>query len=235
MALIRDRRKFRLGLAGLAGFAVVLAAWVRPLADGRSGLRWADDLFNQLCKDSADYSAQLCLQAPRFAERRFQVVFTAPSPPAAEKMARLAAAAGATAQAQGARVDMEGRLGPFAAALLEDADLLFRNKDRLLEERRGMSARETVYWWWMMAEPIYKHYIATGDVGASNFVSALRTRACEPAYNFAGIEPKPVAQAVAPLALLLSFYLVYTVWYGFSILFVCEGLGIVARKRKKEE
>ena len=73
------------------------------------------------------------------------------------------------------------------------------------------------------------------DVPDSNFASEVLTKACEPAYNYAGIECLSAKDSVVPLGSLLLFYVGYTAWYGFSILFVFEGLGIVARRGKKRQ
>ncbi|HXZ35113.1 MAG TPA: hypothetical protein VEL68_03740, partial [Thermodesulfobacteriota bacterium] len=54
----------------------------------------------------------------------------------------------------------------------------------------------------------------------------------EPAYNFAGIETRPIGENIWTVALFLGFYLLYTLLYGFSILFLFEGLGIQATKSK---
>ena len=54
----------------------------------------------------------------------------------------------------------------------------------------------------------------------------VKTKALEPAYNFYGVQATPVKDSIFLLAFSLIFYVVYTVWFGFGVLFFFEGLGI---------
>jgi UDP-N-acetylmuramyl pentapeptide phosphotransferase/UDP-N-acetylglucosamine-1-phosphate transferase len=51
--IIKERKKFLVGLIGLATFLITLSFWLFPVIDHRRGLEWADELFNQLTKNSA--------------------------------------------------------------------------------------------------------------------------------------------------------------------------------------
>jgi hypothetical protein len=64
----------------------------------------------------------------------------------------------------------------------------------------------------------------------ADFAKFMTTRILEPSYNFAGIESKSISENVGIVAFLLMFYIFYTVWYGFSIMYLFEGLGIGATK-----
>jgi hypothetical protein len=237
MKLVLSRRKFGAGIVGLVSFAVVFLAWFRPDQEGRTGLRQADDLFNRLSKGSACHIPALRHEAASLGERGFLCYVEAPAPGDAARIASLARRGQAAVELAEHGVHVRGRLQLLAAALLDDAEMLFAGQERELSAKYGglMGAKEVVYHWWLICEPVYKAYISKGDIPASNLTSALRTRACEPAYNFAGIPPTPVADAAWPLAGLLGFYVLYTVWYGFSIMFLCEGLGLAARKAEKKE
>jgi hypothetical protein len=57
-------------------------------------------------------------------------------------------------------------------------------------------------------------------------VKNAMTKAIEPAYNYYGVQAKPVKDEVVLLIFALTFYVVYTVWYGFGVLFLFEGMGI---------
>jgi len=233
--MIRDRRKFFLGAAGLASFLIVLAVWLSPVFDGRSGLEWADDFFNQLSKQSAYYLPELCNQASALQGRIVAVSWPAGDAAEASRAARVLSSAGGQATADQAQVRLKGDAGALAQALLADAEQVFGGDTAALECRYGLGAKEVLYAWWTAFGAIYKQFIREGDRPASDFASAMRTRVCEPVYNFAGIEPLAVLSAPGRLAFLLAFYLGYTVWYGFSILYLFEGLGIVLRKREKRE
>jgi hypothetical protein len=47
----------------------------------------------------------------------------------------------------------------------------------------------------------------------------------ECAYNYYGIEPWKVSDRIGLVLFSLIFYVVYTVWYGYAIIFLLEGWG----------
>jgi len=64
----------------------------------------------------------------------------------------------------------------------------------------------------------------------------MMTRVLEPSYNFSGIEPQPISENITRVVLLLAAYILYTLWYGFAVLYFFEGIGITAKRAaiKKE-
>jgi len=52
------------------------------------------------------------------------------------------------------------------------------------------------------------------------------TKAVEPAYNYYQVEAKSVKAEMFMLIAALAFYVIYTMWYGFGLLFLFEGAGI---------
>ena len=50
-------------------------------------------------------------------------------------------------------------------------------------------------------------------------------KAMEPAYNYYGITPEKVSAKLVVVVFSLVFYLIYTAWYGFSILYIFEDMG----------
>jgi len=75
-------------------------------------------------------------------------------------------------------------------------------------------------------KPLWRKYIQLVDV-------VLR-KGIEPAYNFQGIEIGGVKKEFALMSALL-FYVVYTLWYGFAIFDLFEGIGLTMKKGKKQE
>jgi hypothetical protein len=233
--MIRDRRRFLLGAAGLAVFAVSLALWGLPFREGPSGLERADRFFNRLAKHSAHRFSDQRKEAGEFLETRFEAACVLKEAEDAPRLARVLASGGIETEVHGATVRLRGYLGRAAAAAIDDAELLYCGEEQTLAGKYGFSGREAVYWWWTAFGAVYRRQVEERRIEESNFASAIRTKVCEPAYNFAGFEPVSAAESAAPLAGILVFYVLYTVWYGFSIFFLFEGLGIRARKHKKEE
>lgn len=66
----------------------------------------------------------------------------------------------------------------------------------------------------------------------ANLVSAVKKKAVETTYNFYGILPEKVSEKFGIMTGLLVFYVAYTMWYGFAIFFIFEGLGLTMTKAK---
>jgi hypothetical protein len=57
-------------------------------------------------------------------------------------------------------------------------------------------------------------------------VDSVKTKAVEAAYNYYKIEPQKIGDRIGMVIFSLIFYVAYTLWYGFGILFMFEGWGI---------
>ena len=66
----------------------------------------------------------------------------------------------------------------------------------------------------------------SGQFEQAKFVKNCMSKAIEPAYNYYEVEAKPVKEEIFLLIASLVFYVVYTMWYGFGLLYLFEGLGI---------
>jgi len=61
-------------------------------------------------------------------------------------------------------------------------------------------------------------------------VRSVNEKGIEPAYNYFGIEPDSVSSRIGVVIFSLVFYVIYTVWYGFALMFIVEGLGLKIRQ-----
>jgi capsid portal protein len=66
----------------------------------------------------------------------------------------------------------------------------------------------------------------------SNFVGEVTKKAIEPAFNFYQIEPQSVADKAGVMTGLLVFYVAYTMWWGFAIFYLFDGVGLSMKKAK---
>ena len=71
-----------------------------------------------------------------------------------------------------------------------------------------------------------------GKIEEANIVSEVTKKAVEAAYNYYGVDAIQVKDKVGLMTFLLVFYVVYTMWWGFSIFFVFEGIGLSMKKAK---
>lgn len=252
MRLIRNPRSFWIGLGGLLIFSIVLLFWVTPMRGGKTGLQRgervfhelrkhsaylerADHLFNQLTKHSAYFIREVAREASRMEGRTFHLTLRLSQQAEAGKFARVLSRSGAQVKREGTGLRVSGDLGEVGRAALEEVDLLFHGRERTLEQRHGLEAREVVYCWWLTFGALRQHYLARGKGEETRFAEQVRRKALEPAYNFSGIQPAAASRVRWQVMLLLAFYLLYTLWYGFSVMYLFEGFGIrVIRGEKKE-
>jgi len=72
---------------------------------------------------------------------------------------------------------------------------------------------------------------------AASDVPPRKYQVIEAAYNFYRIEPVKVSERAGTLTGLLVFYVLYTLWWGFALTFLVEGMGLTMTKKgaKKED
>ena len=71
-----------------------------------------------------------------------------------------------------------------------------------------------------------------GKIEDAKIVSDVTKKAIEASYNFYKVEPVKVKDKMGLMTFLLVFYVVYTLWWGFAIFFIFEGLGLSMKKAK---
>ena len=54
----------------------------------------------------------------------------------------------------------------------------------------------------------------------------MNKKAIECSYNYFGIEAKKISDSVGIVTFSLVFYVGYTLWYGFAVMFMFEGWGM---------
>jgi uncharacterized protein len=235
--IVADRRKFALALCSLVLFFAGLALWVIPGADSRSGLDRAENHFNQLAKNSAYQIPAAVRRAMKFQGTAVDFGVSAQRPGANQGIARIVQANGLSARVTGdGRVRIEGDLGLLGRLAAADADLLFKGREAELGRKYDLEGKEAVYLWWAAFEGLTRRYIQENRVAEADFTKYISTRVLEPSYNFSGIQPRDISSSRTSIVLLLGLYVLFTLWYGFSILYLFEGLGIkITKATEKKE
>ena len=231
MRWVVDQKRFGVGLLGLLTFLVVLAFWLFPVLNHKTGLEWADELFNQLAKNSMSFMPAATRRAARFEGVIVDLGVNPRWPGGDVRIAQIVEGNGMSARVVGdGRVRIVSDLGLLAKAAAQDADLLFKGQEQDLRNRYGMSGKEVVYYWWTAFDGLIRRYVQENRPAEADFARFMTTRVLEPSYNFAGIQSKDISKNVGIVVFLLGFYIVYTLWLGFSIMFLFEGIGIRATK-----
>jgi hypothetical protein len=60
----------------------------------------------------------------------------------------------------------------------------------------------------------------------AKFVATVQAKAVEVAFNFSGIEPQKITDNILIVIFALAFYVIYTLWFGFAIMYMFEGWGM---------
>ena len=236
MKIIQNKKKFRVGVSGLLLFSLILGFWLSPRGNHRSGLEEVDQMFNQLAKNSTYFIPDALRLARKFEGMTVDFGIHSRWPGDDARMAQILEANRISAALLGdGRVRIKGDLGQMGKSASVDAELLFKARESDLQAKYGYSEKETIYYWWVAFDGLTRRLIQENRPSEADFTRFLTTRVLEPAYNFAGIETKSIGENMGRVAFFLGFYLCYTLLYGFSILFLFEGLGIRATKSKEKK
>lgn len=225
--MIHDKREFGIGLALLTGFFLVLFAIFSPLLEGgRNTIDYLDGVFNSISKNSAYYIPDLAEKAKKHDGAAVQFAVKATDAGQAERMQKLFTVAGATVNIDGAKLIVSGDLGRLLAAALADADLMFKNEGAAVTDKYGVEAKRALYDWHRALGAMAKDLDRQSNFAAGKSVRDAQTKGVEPAYNYYGINAIPMGNMLWVVIAALVGYVVYTVWYGYAILFLFEGWGL---------
>ena len=224
--MIVHRKKFFTGTGMLAGFLVVLVSLFLPLFEGQSVLNRLDALFNSISKGSAYYVPELKLQTRPLEGRAFSVNLRIKGAELAGQAVELLRTSGARVESDGSSLRVTGDLGRVLTQCLEDADRLYANDNAALRARYAIEGQRVLFCWWSVLGSLERELNAQELFADARVVSTTTMKAVECAYNYYGIEPQKILDRIWVVVLSLVFYVVYTIWYGFAILFLFEGWGL---------
>ncbi|MDJ0622841.1 MAG: hypothetical protein QNJ17_07735 [Desulfocapsaceae bacterium] len=215
------------GILLLASFFVVLAVIFMPVFPGKvNGLDYLDNLFNMISKGSSNFIPAVTQEVEKYENQTIKVTFSMKDEQQAQQTVQLFTASGASASANGTELTVEGDMGKILLASLSDASALFSNESGELNTKYGFSGKQVVYNWWNASIGIQLSLNKQQAFDKAKVFSTLQKRALEPAYNYYGIEASSYKDNLALVIVALTFYVFYTLWYGFGILYLFEGLGL---------
>lgn len=225
--MIYNKKEFGLGLVMMIAFLVVLALFFMPLyGGGKNGLDYLDNLYNSISKGSAHYIPGLYEGAAEFTGHDIDVTLALDTPEQAGQTALLYQAAGVEATADGANLTIKGGLDMILKSALDDAEVMYNNDGDAIQAKYGYDAKEALYNWWASLTAMDKALKKQKDFKAAAEVDHIIKKGVEASYNYYGIEGQSIADRVGMVTFSLAFYVVYTLWYGFAILFMFEGWGL---------
>jgi hypothetical protein len=224
--MIQKKKEFSLGLVMLIGFFVVLILIFSPLFNGHNGLEYLDSLYNSIAKGSAYYIPKVKEDIKQAGDSSLELNLTMESPDQAKQASVLFMKAGALVNVTEAKLRVNGSFEKILTACLEDADAMYHNNGKVLADKYGYNERQALYNWYRALKSAEKSLQNDKKFKEARVISQLNQKGLETAYNFYQIEPVKILDRVWVVIFSLGFYVVYTMWYGFAILFMFEGWGM---------
>jgi hypothetical protein len=219
------------GFLLMASFFAVLVVIFLPLFPGVhgekvNGLDYLDNFFNQLSKGSAYYINEQMDKVKKVAGQEFSTSMKMKTAEEAAVTAKLFTTNGIAAQVEETKVKVKGDFGAMLTIMLKDADLMYNNDGATIAAKYGIDERLALNGWYLALTAMEKDLTKTEKFDQAKLVKNCMTKAVEPAYNYYKVEAKSVKAEMLMLIAALTFYVVYTMWYGFGLLYLFEGMGI---------
>ncbi len=239
--LVTNKSAFSKGLILMASFIGVFIMIFMPVMKDNNGkpqnmLEYSDDLFNKLSKGSSDFSAEVKSGIDAVAGKSVELTVKLKKAEYTPVAAALFSAAGLTAADKGGELVVSGDISKALDAALRDSMDMYKNDGKSVAARyAGQDEKKVMEAWWESLNGFIKPLQKEKRIAESKAVDMTMKKAIEPAYNFYGIEAQRVLDKWAVLTGLLVFYVIYTMWYGFAIFEIFDGIGLSMKKGKKEE
>lgn len=203
-----------------------------PEGKSQNGLDFADRMFNELSKGSSYFIPKIKKDNEKFMGRAFEVTIKTDKPEDAEKAAGLFNTAGAHAEVQGTEIMVKGDLGALVAAVLNDTDAMYNNEGSRVSSLYGYAEKDVMKNWWQALSKMAKTLTKGKKLEEAKLIDSLNKKAIETSYNFYGISAQKVSDHAVLMTGLLLFYVAYTMWWGFAIFYIFEGIGLTMKKSK---
>jgi hypothetical protein len=247
-----QKKHMAYGIALAISFIVVLVLIFSPIfpktteGEPQNGLQWADEMFNSLAKGSSYFIPRVAKSNEEFMGKMFAVSIKLGKPEdkpgdgekRAERASKLFTVnEGARVEVNGAELKIEGDLGKVLAAALRDSETFYRNEGEKIKALYGTvmktdDEKQMFRQWWNVLDKINKQFMSEKKVAEAKIVSDVMKKAVEAAYNFYKVDAVKVKEKAGLMVFLLVFYVVYTLWWGFAIFFIFEGIGLSMTKAK---
>jgi hypothetical protein len=224
--MIENKKEFYGGFVLLIGFAVILGVIFSPVFKGQNGLEYLDDLYNSISKGSAYYIPKVKNEIDTFAGTSVNVTIAMADEGQTQQTSVLLMKGDALVNISGTQLKIEGDLAKILSNCLADADNMYTNDGQTVAAKYGYDERQVLFNWWQALKALNKGLTKQKQFKAASAVDMVATKAVETSYNYYRIEPQKISDRFGVILFSLAFYVIYTLWYGFSIMFMFEGWGM---------
>ena len=233
--LIRHAKFFNMGMLLAVTFLGVLYLIFQPLFDGKNGLEFSDDLFNKLSKGSSYFIPEVLKGSEKLLGTNFSVNIKLDKPEQGESAVKLLTGNGAQAAVKDTQLTINGDLGKLLGGILKDSEEMYQNDGSKVAGRYGLQEMDAMALWWNMLTKMNKEFQKEKKLTESEMVMRVLQRAVEPAYNYYGVQPEKVSGKAFTVIGLLVFYVFYTLWWGYAVFYLFDGIGLTMKKAKMKK
>lgn len=224
--MIENKSLFYKGFAMIVGFLVVLVVMFMPVLGGQNALEYSDSLYNSISKGSAYYIPKMKAASDAFTGHSVKLALTLDSQAQAGQTALLFQKGGALINVSGPELKVSGDLGRILGNCLMDADQMYFNNGQAVAEKYGYDERRVLYNWHRGLLAAEKDLKGQKKFEEAKIIAAVLKKAVECSYNYYEIAPQKISDRWGIVIFSLVFYVIYTLWYGFGIMFMFEGWGM---------
>jgi len=224
--MIAKKKTFFGGSLMLLAFIAVLIIIFSPVFKGQNGLEYLDALYNSISKGSAYYIPKVKEEAGKFVGRSIEVTLSMADEKQAKQTALLFEKGGALITVAGASLRITGDLGKILENSLADADKMYVNEGKEVSEKYGYNERQILFNWWKAFKSMDNDLKKQKKFKEAKVVTLVIKKAIEPSYNYYKIVPQKISDRFGIVIFSLVFYVIYTLWYGFAIMYMFEGWGL---------
>jgi hypothetical protein len=232
MSIVVRKTKFTVGIVLTVTFFIILFVMHTGTMfgiNGKSLVDYTDEMFVSVSKGSVYFIPQIIKKSNEYVGRTIDIKIKGD-----EKTAMLFEKANAKVQLENAELKITGDLGEIQKSAAQDADLLFRGEDKTLYDKYGIGGKEVIKRWWASLKAMEGPLRKAKKFEEIELLSKVRIKALEPAFNYYGVEAASAGDYVIGITAIVVCYVLYTVWWGFAIYFLCEGVGLLVKKGKKK-
>jgi hypothetical protein len=224
--MIAKKSKFMTGLTLMILFAAVFFSIFMPLFDGKNGLEYLDNLYNSISKGSAYYIDAVRRDVQTLKTPDLTVTLTMKSEVQAQQTVPIFIKTGAQVGQEGAQLTVTGNMVQILGHCLDDAQYMYDNDGAAVSAKYGYAEKTVLYNWWSALKAMDFDLKRQKKFNAAKMAELVNKKAVETAYNYYGIDGQKISERLGVVIFSLVFYVIYTLWYGFGIMYLFEGWGL---------
>jgi len=224
--MIAKKKTFAKGAIMMLIFTAVLITVFSPVFNGQNGLEYLDALYNSISKGSAYYIPKVKAETDQFMGAEESMTLDMGDKAHSDQTALLFQEAGASTEVSQGTLKVTGDLGKILVNCLNDADSMYKNDGKAISEKYGYNEKQALYNWWKACKEMDKDLKRQDKFKEAKVITLLKKKAVETSYNYYKIEPQKITDKLGIVVFSLIFYVVYTMWYGFAIMYLFEGWGL---------